>query len=77
MATNDPGAGDPTRGSGPDKVTQAVDPDLDAAPDSQANEPKGSNAADPAKGGCMGFGWGCLPVVAAFLAVPPVLSWIA
>jgi len=38
------GAGDdPTRGAGPDKVTEAVSPDLDAPPHAQENEPSSSN----------------------------------
>jgi hypothetical protein len=63
-------AGDPTRGTGPDKITQAVEPDLDARPDAQANEASDSSAADPARGGCMRFGWGCLPVISLLLLVP-------
>ena len=70
MGINDPDGGDPTRGTAPGKVTQVVDPDLEAPPHAQSNEPQGSNAADPARGGCMGLGWGCLPVVACLLLVP-------
>lgn len=72
MAINDPDppAADPTRGTGHDKVTQAVEPDLEASPNAQANEAPGSNAADSARGGCMGYGWGCLPVTASLLLIP-------
>lgn len=71
MAINNPS--DPTRGSGSDKVTQAVSPDLDAPADALRNEPSGSNVPDPARGGCMSFGWGCLPVVIGIGLVPPGL----
>ncbi|HEY0130899.1 MAG TPA: hypothetical protein VGB57_05790 [Allosphingosinicella sp.] len=71
MAINDPdGAGsDPTRGTGPDKATGMRPPGLDAPPHAQEGEPSGSGAADPARGGCLKLGWGCLPVllVAAFI----------
>jgi hypothetical protein len=61
---------DSSRGSGPDKVTQAVDPDLDAPAGAQRNEADGSNEPDPAGGGCLRFGWGCLPVLAVIAALP-------
>lgn len=68
---NRSGSPDPTRGSGPDKVTQAVEPDLDAPADAQTNEPSDSNMPDPARGGCTGFGWGCLPVIVGFGIILP------
>ena len=73
MGINESNGDDPTRGTGPDKVTQAVEPDLEAPPNAQANEVSRSNAADPARGGCMKFGWGCLPVLASLLIVPAEL----
>lgn len=69
MAINDPD-GDPTRGTGPDKVTEMVPADLDAPPNASANEPSGSGTADPARGGCLKFGWGCLPVLLGFMLIP-------
>ncbi|HEX8511732.1 MAG TPA: hypothetical protein VF688_01355 [Allosphingosinicella sp.] len=69
MAVNDPG-GDPTRGTGPDKVTEMAPPGLDAPPNAQDGEPSGSGAADPARGGCLKFGWGCLPVLLGFMLIP-------
>jgi hypothetical protein len=71
VATNEPGgASDPTRGSGADKVTEAITPDYDAASHAQDSEPSDSNEPDPARGGCLRFGWGCLPVIAAVLMLP-------
>jgi hypothetical protein len=61
---------DPTRGSGPDKQTVAGEPGLDADPGALKNEPPGSNEPDPAQGGCLKLGWGCLPVVAFCLVAP-------
>ena len=65
MAINEPGGqgGDPGRGTGDDKVTQAAPKGFEAAPGVQDKEPPGSSAGDPARGGCMKFGWGCLPVL--------------
>lgn len=73
MAINNPGgaASDPTRGSGPEKVTEAVTPDYEAPPHATDAERSDSNEPDPARGGCMRFGWGCLPVVASLLMLPP------
>ena len=31
--------------------------------------------ADPGDGGCLKFGWGCLPLVAAVLLLPPWLFY--
>ncbi len=72
MAINDPNeaASDPTRGSGPDKVTQMEPPGLDAPPHAQDGEPSGSGTADPARGGCLKLGWGCLPVLAVAALIP-------
>lgn len=69
MAVNDP-SGDPTRGTGADKVTEMVSPGLDAPPHAQDTEPSGSATADPARGGCLKFGWGCLPVLLGFMLIP-------
>jgi hypothetical protein len=71
VAINNPG-GDPTRGTGPDKVTVAVEPDLDAPPHAQDNEPADSNAADPGRGGCLRLGWGCLPALIMIISSPAV-----
>ena len=73
MAINEPRAfdGDPTRGAGPNKITEAVEPDLNAPPDAQRNEDPKSGAPDPARGGCMRFGWGCLPLM-GFLSLLPI-----
>jgi hypothetical protein len=68
VATNEPG--DPTRGTGAEKVTQAHAPGLDAPPHAQEKEPRDSGAADPTRGGCMKFGWGCLPVLLGLMLVP-------
>ena len=67
MAIN---SGDPTRGSGPDKQTQAEDPNLDAPPNAFANESDSSATPDPSRGGCLKFGWGCLPVMASLMLIP-------
>lgn len=74
MATNDLGSSDPdpTHGSGPDKETVAQSPGFEAAPHALENE-RGSNAADPGRGGCLKLGWGCLPVAAFLLATPTAL----
>ncbi|HEX8449676.1 MAG TPA: hypothetical protein VF652_08805 [Allosphingosinicella sp.] len=69
MAINDSG-GDPTRGTGADKVTEMAQPGLEAPPHALDNEPPGSGAADPARGGCLKFGWGCLPVLLGFVLIP-------
>lgn len=72
MAINDPSANgsDPTRGTGADKVTEMQSPGLDAPPHAQDGEPSNSGATDPARGGCLKFGWGCLPVLAAAMLIP-------
>lgn len=71
MATNNRGGtSDSTRGSGPEKLTEAVTPDYEASPHASDTEPSDSNEPDPARGGCMRFGWGCLPVVAGVLMLP-------
>jgi hypothetical protein len=59
-----------TRGTGAEKETVAVDPDLDAPPHAADAEASGSNAPDPARGGCMRLGWGCLPVAGFLMALP-------
>jgi hypothetical protein len=69
MAINDP-SGDPTRGTGADKVTEMVQPGLESPPHALDTEPQGSGAADPARGGCLKFGWGCLPVLVGFALLP-------
>ncbi len=73
MAINSSGGGDPTRGTGPDKVTVAVDADPNAPPHALDTEPADSNAADPARGGCLRLGWGCLPVLALVVTSPSIL----
>ena len=70
MAINDPSAGDPTRGTGPDKITEMAEPGLEAAPGALANEGGGSATPDPARGGCLKFGWGCLPLLAGVMLLP-------
>ena len=62
---------DPTRGTGPEKVTQAADPGLEAGPYAGDSENPSTNAPDPARGGCMRFGWGCLPVLAGIALLLP------
>jgi hypothetical protein len=70
MASHNQGDGsDPTRGSGDDKVTQEVTPDLEAPPGAQTSSTH-PGEADPAGGGCLKYGWGCLPVVAALVLIP-------
>jgi hypothetical protein len=69
MAINDP-RGDPTRGTGADKVTEMAPPGLDAPPNAQDGEPAGSGAADPSRGGCLKMGWGCLPALLGFMLIP-------
>jgi hypothetical protein len=64
------GVDDPARGTGPDKETVAAPRGLDEAPGALKTEPSGSNEPDPAQGGCLKLGWGCLPAVALFLAAP-------
>jgi len=59
---------DPTRGSGPDKVTEVAS--AETTGDGPLNEPEGSSTPDPARGGCLKFGWGCLPVLAAVAIIP-------
>ena len=61
---------DTARGTGSDKVTEAVSPDFDASPHAQENKPTNSSEPDPAAGGCMRFGWGCLPVLIGAVAHP-------
>ena len=57
------GSSDPTRGSGDEKITEAAEPGFDEPPGAYDNEPSDSNAADPARGGCLKLGWGCLPAL--------------
>jgi hypothetical protein len=66
VAIND----DPTRGTGADKVTEAAAPDADSSPGAGANEASGSATPDPARGGCLKFGWGCLPVLLGVMLIP-------
>ena len=74
MATNSGGGdADPSRGSGAEKVTTAAASDPEAAPGELANEPADSNVPDAGRGGCLKFGWGCLPVLAVVLAMPASL----
>jgi hypothetical protein len=61
---------DTTRGTGPEKVTEAVSPDFDASPHAQETEPTNSSEPDPAAGVCMRFGWGCLPALIGAVALP-------
>lgn len=70
MAINDAGPTDKHRGSGPQKETVASPAGFDASPDALANEPADSNTPDPAGGGCLKLGWGCLPVAAFWLCLP-------
>lgn len=72
MVSNSGGNGsDSTRGTGADKETQVEPEALEAGPDSFNQEPGGSAAPDAARGGCMRFGWGCLPIlIGVVLAVP-------
>ena len=73
MAINSGGDADPSRGSGAQKVTTAAASDPEAAPGALANEPADSNVPDPGGGGCLKFGWGCLPVLAVVVATPASL----
>ena len=59
---------DPTRGSGPDKVTEVASAETTRA--EALKEPEGSSTPDPARGGCLKFGWGCLPVLAGVAIIP-------
>ncbi len=61
---------DPARGTGDEKVTEAVSPGLDAPPGAQNAEPPGSAHPDPTRGGCLKFGWGCLPVAVGIVLLP-------
>ncbi|HEX8381550.1 MAG TPA: hypothetical protein VF619_13495 [Allosphingosinicella sp.] len=72
MAINDmSGEGsDPTRGTGADKVTQISPPGLEAPPHALDNEAGRSGMPDPARGGCLKFGWGCLPVLLGLMLIP-------
>lgn len=72
MAINkSPGDGsDPTRGSGNEKITEAVPPGSDAPPSALDNEPNDSDAADAGGGGCLKFGWGCLPALLIVIVMP-------
>ncbi|HEX8527522.1 hypothetical protein [Allosphingosinicella sp.] len=72
MASDDRGGvgSDPTRGTGPGKVTEMRPAELDAPPHALDNEPSGSGMPDPARGGCLKFGWGCLPVLLGFVLIP-------
>jgi len=63
---------DPTRGTGPEKETVAAPSGLEADPGALKTEPPGSNEPDPAQGGCLKMGWGCLPVVALLLLSPTI-----
>ena len=74
MAIDKPGQSsrDPTRGSGGDKETAATDANLDAGGGSD-NEPAGSATPDPAHGGCLKLGWGCIPVLLVILIPPGLL----
>ncbi len=72
MAINDVnGEGsDPTRGTGPGKVTESRPAGLEAPPHALDGEPSGSGMPDPARGGCLKFGWGCLPVLLGLMLIP-------
>jgi len=61
---------DPTRGTGPEKQTEAGPEGVNAPPGAQDNEPGGSGTPDPARGGCLKFGWGCLPVLLGVMLIP-------
>ena len=60
----------PESPSGDEKITEAVQPGLDARPGALDNEPSDSNAADPARGGCLKLGWGCLPLLLVVTVTP-------
>ena len=64
------GSSDPTRGSGDEKITEAAEPGFDDPLGALDNEPSDSNAADPARGGCLKLGWGCLPVLLIISVMP-------
>ncbi len=66
--TQQGGGSDRNRGSGDDKVTEEVFPDPEAPPGAQTDARPGE--ADPAGGGCLKYGWGCLPVVAGIALIP-------
>jgi hypothetical protein len=66
---------DPSRGTGPEKITDAVNPDLEAPPSAQTSETSNTSQADPGAGGCMRFGWGCLPVLAGAVLIPANLLY--
>lgn len=68
MAINDPNGNG--RGTGAGEGTEARPPGLDARPHAQDGEPPGSATADPARGGCLKLGWGCLPVLAVVTLIP-------
>ena len=72
MASNngDSGDRDATRGSGAEKETQAQPKGFDAPPGAFDNEAPNSAMPDPARGGCMKFGWGCLPVLVGLTLIP-------
>lgn len=74
MAIGEDGS-DPTRGTGADKTTEASPKAYDAPPGANANEPPGSGTRDPARGGCLKFGWGCLPVFACLTLTPAGLLY--
>ena len=61
---------DPSRGTGPGKVTVASEPGHNAPPHAQDNEAPGSMTPDPARGGCLKLGWGCLPVLIGVVLLP-------
>ena len=66
---------DRTRGTGPEKQTTAESPSLESGPEAMDNG-TAAGEPDPARGGCMRFGWGCLPVVAGLvIAVPSGLLY--
>ena len=65
LVTNDP---DPTRGTGSEKQTEGVAPGYDGP--GAESEPPGSATPDPARGGCLKLGWGCLPVLAGIALIP-------
>jgi hypothetical protein len=45
-------------------------PGIGAPPHAQDGEPPDSAAADPARGGCLKLGWGCLPVLLGAMLIP-------
>lgn len=62
---------DPTRGAGSDKETQAEPTGFEAPPGAFDQESAGSATPDAARGGCLKFGWGCLPIVAGLIVAIP------